>query len=329
MLTSPIPPPTRQINSSRWSNFGAQQENDGSSSDDAFEPVAKRSVRVGKRKNQDLGPPITSDDMTKLSETHAICVNDFVEAAKTREEKIRNQRGLRAALFTISEFRQMAINWTTSKREMLRIPGISAEKVELWGDKFIPLIKQAHQDYEAMVHSDRDLDMDANHRNVIDLVSDEEMQHRNFRGEDENQDENDFDDDDDNVSLTEEPSKYFPPPHIAAFNEKVAQAQAIPQTYQPKPAQSKKDSGGSSSSRGKFRGGKKLGGRRSTGSKSGSGAGSSRSGISKRGQGRRTSASFKKSSTSRGSSASNGSLPGHFGNQSGGGFGGGIGVMPT
>jgi bloom syndrome protein len=315
MFTSPVQPPIRRTNTNARGNRAPRHdESDGHTSEDGFEQAMPRSAKPIKRKPRTLGPPITSDAMTGLSDLQQICVDAFVEKAMKKDEKIRNIKNLRKALFTMSEYRQMAIHWTTSKEEMVDL-GLNEEKVNLWGDRFIPLIIDAQKNYEIMVHDNTD--MDVNHQNVIDLVSDED-------GEDDEYPGGTNEDDDDNISVTEEPSKYFATNNVVAFNQSLAQAQSLPQSYQPKPASQIKPSRGGYASRGKFKGGKKSYNRRSTGSNSGKGE-SSRSGVSKKGQARKTSAGSRKATTSRGGGAANGNLMARFANRGGGG----IGAMPT
>ena len=55
---------------------------------------------------------------------------------------------------------------------MLDIPGIGSEQVKLYGRKFLPLIQNAKQGYEAMMDSEN-RPQDPNHQNVISISSDE------------------------------------------------------------------------------------------------------------------------------------------------------------
>ncbi len=55
---------------------------------------------------------------------------------------------------------------------MLDIPGIGSEQVKLYGRKFLPLIQNAKQGYEAMMESEN-RPQDPNHQNVISISSDE------------------------------------------------------------------------------------------------------------------------------------------------------------
>jgi bloom syndrome protein len=328
MFTSPIQAPKRRINNTtKDSREPEQDESDGYTSDDAFEPLKTRTA-VNKRNNQHLGPPITSDNMTGLSQIRANCVNTFVDNAQKLDEKLRNKNSLRDPLFTTSEYRQMAINWTLTTRQMINI-GLNTDKAIRWGPKFFPALKAAQADYEAVVHFSAEVDMDANHQNVIDLCSDGDGDEDEFQ---DGIDLDDFDDnDDDNVSPGEEPSKYFSTAKAAEFNARLAQVQALPKSYQPKRDASDKPSRGGSGSRGKFRGGRKTYPRRSEGSNSAGGGGSSRSGVSKRGQNRKASTGSRRTTSTRGGGSTNGSLMSHFGNRNagGGGGGGGIGAMPT
>ena len=57
---------------------------------------------------------------------------------------------------------------------MLDIPGIDPDKVSRYGKRFLRLIKDSHQGYEAMMRQQEDRPMDPNHRNVIDISSDDD-----------------------------------------------------------------------------------------------------------------------------------------------------------
>jgi bloom syndrome protein len=319
MLTSPLAPSSRKQSGNKRSQPVVNQRQGveyGESSDEAFEPVRQDTARKGRR--APLGPPITIDEQMKcLSEEHRVCVQHFVDAAKEKDEKVRNAKSLRSPMFTDRDFRGMAINWTSTQEEMLQIPGINPDSVQRWGSQFYGLIKKFHKNFEEMVGSDGDVDMDENHRNVIDLidlVSDEDDLDGGEYGED----------DDDNGSLTEAPSKYFPPvpPNVQEYNNMMDAAESNPQLHRPRKDPPKKGARGGFKGQSKFRGSKKSSLRRSTSS---SGAGSNRSGVSKKTQSRKTSGASRKSTSSRGG-AKDSALMRSFGNQSGGS---GIGMMPT
>ncbi|RCI15173.1 hypothetical protein L249_6880 [Ophiocordyceps polyrhachis-furcata BCC 54312] len=110
--------------------------------DEAFEPLPKhRPARPAARSvvgsgnnnnnnNSTLGPQITVDErLGSLSEIHQDLVNAFVLEAQKVEERIRNAKELRRPLFTERDFREMAMNWTTSLDKMSRIPGIDVQKI--------------------------------------------------------------------------------------------------------------------------------------------------------------------------------------------------------
>ncbi|RDL36724.1 uncharacterized protein BP5553_06076 [Venustampulla echinocandica] len=340
MLTSPLSVSSRSHNNGgrhRYAADEAGEADDDTESDDAFEPVPPKSIRQARRPIA-LGPPITTDDRMKdLPELHRDTVYEFVAEAKKVEGRLRNQNGHARAYFTESDFREMAINWTLTVDSMLRIHGINEDKVQRYGKKFLKLIQQFHDNYEDMMSHSADIDMDANHKNVIDLCSDDDTVDDDEYGEEDGA----------RILQEEQPSKYFIPANVRAFNDDIARAQTLPQRKHKSPdAAPKSFRGGSGHGRSKFRSGRKSSGRGSAGSASGSGSAASRPlgghsnlGISRRGQTRKTSgAASRKGNTSRSGS---GAVPnpsdlmrafGHIraGGRSGGGpSGGGIGMMPT
>jgi bloom syndrome protein len=144
---------------------------------DGFAPVRDATKHQTKlRMKKQLGPPITSDDRiteANLTQEHQHFVNHFMEQAKKIENKIRNEKDIRKPLFRDTELREMAINWTLTIGEMLKIPGINTSRVKDFGGRFIPVLQQCHDDCEEMIalHEDRDIDIDTNHRNVIEILS--------------------------------------------------------------------------------------------------------------------------------------------------------------
>ncbi len=91
--------------------------------------------------------------------------------------------------------------------ELLEIPGIEAERVKLYGKRFLKLIRNHHNRYEAMLKEKEDRPCDPNHQTVIDISSDEEY------GDD------DLDELADDASQEEQRSQYFrPPPEVERFN---------------------------------------------------------------------------------------------------------------
>ncbi|KAH8814138.1 hypothetical protein F5882DRAFT_447144 [Hyaloscypha sp. PMI_1271] len=259
--------------------------------EDAFEPIPDRR----RRRQETLGPPITLDErMASLPDFHRVSVTQFVEAAKTLEEKIRNKHNLRNPLFTEANFREMAIRWTVTLGRMMQIPDINGERVKIYGPQFIPLVTEYRSNYNETISRYQDDRIIDKHENVIDLISDEECE-----------EDNDLDGEDEATTReAEQGSKYFAKPHrnlpFAAGSD----------------AKSSSYRGRGGSYRAKSRGGKRSFSRKSNGSASGQ----SNSGVSKRNK-------------SGGSNSTRGStLMRSFGNNGGGGMGGGgggIGMMPT
>lgn len=267
-------------------------------------PAGPKSTAAGKK--------ATSKSGTEVSGTQDV-IHDFVVEAKKLEEKFRNEKSLRRPLFNERDFREMAINWTTSLGEMRDIEDIDNEKVEMYGGRFLPLIKRYHASYEAMMGKDEDRDIDQNHRNVIDLVTDDDVQ-----------------DDDDSISIEEQPSKYFINEQRAAFNAEIQRYsdQQAPRESSTAP-KSNPRGGSSKAGAGRGRGRRSSGcGSKKTSKKrnSSSSKGGEHSGVSKK------KGSSKKSSSG---SASNSNVFKPFAKKPGGGGGGGssysgaIGMMPT
>ena len=307
--------------------FSASDGSDG----EYFEPVREAGRRSAFSDTRpELGPPITRDqriDEANLSDIHRDIIPHFVLAAKKIEEKIRNEKGRRKAIFNEENLREMAINWTITVDEMLEIRGINIENVKAFGARFLPLIQQYHDQYESMMHPEDDRDIDENHQNVIEISTDS-------------------DDEDDEYGQM---SGYFTQSaEVQAFNKNVALAGAQSSQKQarlapPKPKVKSKSGSRSGRSRSSYQGGY-------TGSRSSRGKSSGR-GDFRRG-GRKGSGTFPRArSASRGSGvpkrkstakrSSNGSTASagpsnifkSFANKDGGGGGtggfGGIGMMPT
>lgn len=265
-------------------------------SDDGFEPV-RTSLAPPRRRQQtldELGPAISRDARLKeanLNEIHEDIIPVFVEAAKTLEEQLRNKSGLRRNLFTEQHYREMIIRWATTVAKMRRIPGIDAEKVDNYGQKFIPLIKRYHAQYQEMMGETPALTIGRSTRTVsgnhecIDLVSSEE--------EDEDDDpvdkvaeqgpgeQYDFEDDDDDDDEDLEASRYFNAPPQPA-------SRSAASSFQPRGGASSRGKGRGSNSTSWGRGGSKKSytGRKASGGSRGGGYGSRRSsgtgGVSKR-----------------------------------------------
>ncbi|KAK4105309.1 hypothetical protein N658DRAFT_416556 [Parathielavia hyrcaniae] len=155
--------------------------------DDAFDPPRSHHRPQPHRRQQtldELGPPISRDARLAeagLDEVHQDIVQAFVEAAHEVEENLRNKHGLRRALFTEQQYREMAIRWTTSVAQMYTIRGVDKSRVDSYGAKFASLVQQFHTQYREMMGraSQTFSAAEAAHnkkkkREVVDLISDDE-----------------------------------------------------------------------------------------------------------------------------------------------------------
>ncbi|OBR15452.1 RecQ family ATP-dependent DNA helicase [Colletotrichum higginsianum IMI 349063] len=277
-------------------------------SDDGFEPLPKSRKRGNT--SRDIGPRIEGDGrLVGLDELHQDVVHNFVEEAKQLEESLRNAQGLRKPLFSEKSFQEMAIRWTTTLPQMCQIVGIEPEKVDKFGNKFIPLIKRFQSNYRAMIGTeDGDEDMSAGEQDIVDLISSDENE------------------DDEEGEEEEESSKYFssgPPPLVPAvqeWNERMRELDTAPP--------SRTSSSNSTRGRGAgARGGRRSGSRKSSSTwagfkKQGGGVAKKKAtgGASRRNGGGATVAGSKNSSMT--------SYVSRGGKRGGRGGGGGIGLMP-
>lgn len=172
-----------------------------------FEPVRDRGVSSKDKKRQ-LGPPITDDEkLARLNPTHRHVLDDFMGNAKKESDTIVMMKGLRSQPFSDSILREMAINFPLSKKDLLEISGIEADKVERYGTQFLRLIQGAHDTYEALMRAQEDRSDDPNHRNVVEISDDDQE----VEASPEESDDHEFSDD--------ETSQYFQQaPDVAAFN---------------------------------------------------------------------------------------------------------------
>jgi bloom syndrome protein len=325
MLTSPISPtkrtkiPKNQLVVEEDEDDDSYGENDFVVSDDeGDEENALEIIRQPKRqlemREPDFGIPITADSrLDHLPLIHQGIVHNFVHEARSLEERIRNNAGLRKPLFTETQLREMAIDWTLNLVAMKRIPGINIERVQTYGKQFIPLVKQFFDNYKEMMDNSEDRDIDSNHQNVIDLCSDEEAQAE----EDAEYGSSPDSDDEAAIQEAEQHSVYFQNP-----------AKAKPSARKFNSGSKKNYRAGSTSSGSKGQAYK----RKSTLRKSyGSASGASVSGVRKR-------KSFTKKPRANKSNSGNTSKIsnltkeyGYSGGSRGGGMGGGSGIsmMPT
>lgn len=271
--------------------------------EDAFESMQEP---MGWREETPMGAITIDRRMAALPEIHRDMVHQFVHEAKKAEEKLRNADSGRKAYFTELNFREMAINWTTSVESMRQIPNIDVEKVNKFGGKFIPLIQRYFKYYNDMMSGgpDQDRDIDQNHANVINLASDSE--------EDEGEDLEEIDSETEAALREAESSKYFP-------GQSYASSRKLPwaaNNSSSKPAAPKSRSGGGFRGKGKGKGAKrKAYPARSARTSTGSASGPSTSGVRKSSYDRRPRAGKEPSGSGIGSYRGRG--------------GGSIGMMPT
>jgi RecQ family ATP-dependent DNA helicase len=88
-----------------------------------------------------------NSDMANLEDMHKRIVEAFVLEASKIEEKLRNDNNVHKPLFSISVFRQMAVEWTVTLESMSRIHGIDASNAALYGATFFPLIQRSYTAY--------------------------------------------------------------------------------------------------------------------------------------------------------------------------------------
>lgn len=191
---------------------------DGEEEEDAFEPLPRHRPAkppskgvlkaASKAHSRKLGPPIPTDTRIEdLPELHQDMVYNFVQEAQRLEEQIRNKKELRRPLFTERDFREMAINWTTSLDEMSCIPGIDPDKAKEHGPKMLVILRRFHTMYKEMMNPGAEASTSNQEQEIVDLISsDAEM-----------------DDDDDDEDGAQD-SHYFDPgagSEVQAFNDRL------------------------------------------------------------------------------------------------------------
>lgn len=180
-------------------------------------PSSKQKQSATKTKpSKPFRPPIVSKRrLEDLSDLHQDFVNGFVQEARKVEEHIRNKKELRRPLFSEKDFREMAINWTTSIDRMGRIPGIDADKVREHGPKLLPILHKQYELYKEVTgeeEEEEEEDAQDSRNGIVDLISSDI----------------EFDDDDDD-GAAEDTSHYFAPPprerpEVSAFHARLAEA---------------------------------------------------------------------------------------------------------
>ncbi|KAH7039107.1 hypothetical protein B0J12DRAFT_702930 [Macrophomina phaseolina] len=289
-----------------------QAESKAEDESETYEPAplprSRMIAKSNKTSRQKLGPPITTDEkMARLDEVHQDVVEAFVQAGRSECQRILISRNLRAHPFTDTVLREMAISFPATPEELQEIPGIDRQMVMFYGDRFLRLIKQFKDDFDAMSGPQPDKVKDPNHEIIEISDEDEEEYGGNFDEEPEPDDAGDV------------RSSYFPrgeaDPEVEAFNERFSQAQTSARaTAGPAGGRSKRPATGIH----RYNAGKKPSYRK--GSRR-----SSTSDYSRSGDG--TGVSKKTASRKREGGGTGGSTT--YSKKGGQGGGGGIGMMPT
>jgi bloom syndrome protein len=253
---------------------------DDDGDDDGFEPVRGAS-KARATKKRELGPPITGDEaMESLTPRRRMIVTNFVISAKSKGKAIMTANNLRSQPFTDTILRQIILGFVTTKDEMLRIAGVRSEMVDLHGKHFLEMSKASRDLYQEMKRREEEEERphDPNHKNVIDLVSDDE---ETDYGDDFDLNDDEVEDDGcDEEDEEEVHSGYFQAPQksadVIAFNNKL---KGVTQNEPAAPTKSARASKKSLGRSGWKKGPKKSRARRKS---AGSGNGPVRNGAPKR-----------------------------------------------
>ncbi len=135
-----------------------------------------------------LGPPITADATTTLNTTHQHILNDFIEKARAQIERIAMMKNLRQKHITDSTLRKIGLEFPQTMTELQKKSGMNDEILKMFGPVLLRLIKDAYNNYEALMRAQEDRPDDPNHKTVIEIVDDD------TNGEDDAESEMNIDD---------------------------------------------------------------------------------------------------------------------------------------
>jgi len=176
---------SRKITGDELTDYGSEndEDQDFEDSDDGFEPVRHglQPKQVVQRKQKALGPPITQDaTLEQLDDVHRMVVEDFSDEALKEGTRLAIKNNLRSPPFTLTQLRAMAIKWTLTTDQVMRINGIDTFAVTTYGHRFLPILKRYYDQYMNMMNPDNneaadELVPDDNHEIVIDLCSGDEV----------------------------------------------------------------------------------------------------------------------------------------------------------
>ncbi|KAK4188559.1 putative ATP-dependent DNA helicase [Podospora australis] len=307
---------------------------DGEESD--HPPVRPQKSSAKRQQTLDELGTSSSHDISRLDPILQDIVESFVVEAKQHEAKLRAARKIMEPGFTDQQYRDMIKEWTTTKANMYTIRGVPQDKVDTWGQYFVPLVQRWHKEYQAMMYGPQSVPpvKPGKRPVVIDLISDDDGADYESEagGKDEDDENMPWPDDEDHDGIKHDSddeaddgrySNHFPNP---GAHDKVAQAwhrkydemkENNAKTSAATPSSSFRPSYSKGSSSGPgYKHGKKSYARKGSSSRGSFGrAGSSTGGVSKR----------------RSSGARSGSTFGGGGGKSKGrsrGAGGGIPTMP-
>jgi bloom syndrome protein len=193
-------------------------DDDNDDDDDLDEmPVSRRKRQKGR-----MGPPIAEDaELASINEIHRDMIGLFEQDAVLMAAELQNLHSLRKPVFTRQQLRVMAAQWTLTLDQMANIPGIDQAKVETFGRKFLPKLKEYRAQYRDLFGdnpagtSSKATARRVSAQSIVDLVStddddDEEMEDAGLEEEGEEDDG--------------EESHYFggkepqPPPSVRRWN---------------------------------------------------------------------------------------------------------------
>ncbi|KAL4895097.1 hypothetical protein BDV59DRAFT_159798 [Aspergillus ambiguus] len=172
--------PVQAAHSRRLARFRYDNAADHSDSDrdsEGFEPV--RIAGQPKRNKRHVpGPPITQDHrFDQLDPLHKAVAEDFMVYAKNYCQDLVLKKGLRNQPFTDSVLREMVISFPRDMTELAAIPGIDPDKVSRYGGQILKLVRDTQRRFEELMKDRHDADgvvPDPNHKNVINITSDDE-----------------------------------------------------------------------------------------------------------------------------------------------------------
>lgn len=138
------PQPSRGTSRVRYDNDFVIPEDDD---DSDFEPI-REARPLPQPKQKTRSPAITVDErLSGLDELQLDILHDYMAGAKNAIKDLKFKKGLKFAPFSDTILREMGLDLPISIEEMLKIPGIDAEMVRLYGKRFLILINNTREMY--------------------------------------------------------------------------------------------------------------------------------------------------------------------------------------